>query len=128
MEGEVPLDLIFRETDPALVFFEMDLYWTTAGGADPIKLFNTHTNRYRAMHVKDMKQAVRFSGDGGNAKQWIELWDYMTTAGDGILDLNTILHTAKRNGVEHFFVEQDIVKQPEIALKRSIDYLKQLKH
>lgn len=127
MEGEVPLDLIFRETDPVLVFFEMDLYWTTAGGADPVKLLVSQSKRYRAMHIKDMKQKVRFSGDGGNSKQWIELWDYMTTAGDGILDLNTILHTAKANGVEHFFIEQDIVKQPEIALKKSIDYIKGLK-
>jgi sugar phosphate isomerase/epimerase len=126
MEGQLPLDIIFNQTDPSLVFFEMDLYWTTAGGADPIALLKQHKDRYKLMHVKDMKQKVRFSGDGGNAKQWIELWDYMTTAGDGILDLPNIIKTAKANGVEHFIVEQDTVKSPEIALKRSIDYLKGL--
>jgi sugar phosphate isomerase/epimerase len=126
MEGQLPLDIIFNQTDPSLVFFEMDLYWTTAGGADPIALLKQHKDRYKLMHVKDMKQKVRFSGDGGNAKQWIELWDYMTTAGDGILDLPNIIKTAKANGVEHFIVEQDTVKSPEIALKCSIDYLKTL--
>jgi len=127
MEGQIPLDVIFNQTDKDTVFFEMDLYWTTAGGADPIQLLKTHKDRYRLMHVKDMKQKVHFSGDGGNAKQWIELWDYMTTAGDGVLDLQNIISTAKANGVKHFIVEQDIVKSPEIALKRSHDYLASLR-
>jgi len=123
MEGQIPLDIIFKNTDPDLVFFEMDLYWTTAGGADPIKLLTEHKGRYRLMHVKDMKQKVRFSGDGGDPKQWIELWDYMTTVGDGVLDIPNIVKTAKANGMEHFIVEQDIVKLPEIALKKSYDHL-----
>lgn len=127
MEGQIPLDIIFKNTDPSLVFFEMDLYWTTAGGADPIQLLKTHKDRYRLMHVKDMKQKVHFSGDGGSPKQWTELWDFMTTAGDGVLDLKNIITTAKANGVKHFVVEQDIVKSPEIALKRSHDYLASLK-
>jgi sugar phosphate isomerase/epimerase len=50
----------------------------------------------------------------------------MTSCGEGVLDLPTILTTAKQNGVEHFFVEQDTVQSPEIALKKSIDYLKSL--
>jgi hypothetical protein len=33
---------------------------------------------------------------------------------------------AKKSGVEHFFVEQDMVQAPEVALKKSIDYLKSL--
>ena len=43
------------------------------------------------MHVKDMKKKVHFSGDGGDSKQWIELFPYMTTAGNGVLDLKSIL-------------------------------------
>jgi sugar phosphate isomerase/epimerase len=123
MDGQIPLNVIFEQTDPKLVFFEMDLYWTTAGGADPIELLTKHKGRYRLMHVKDMKKKVHFSGDGGDAKQWIELWDYMTTVGDGVLDIPNIVKTARANGLEHFIVEQDIVKQPEIALKRSYDHL-----
>jgi hypothetical protein len=40
--------------------------------------------------------------------------------------LPTILKTAKENGMEHFFIEQDIVAQPAIALKKSFDYLRSL--
>jgi sugar phosphate isomerase/epimerase len=126
IDGQIPLKLILDGTDPSLVFFEMDLFWTTAGGADPVDLLSTYKNRYRLIHVKDMSKKVRFSGDGGDAKQWIELFPYMTTAGNGVLDLKTILTKAKETGVKYFIVEHDIVADPEIALKKSIDYLASL--
>ncbi|MES1214962.1 MAG: sugar phosphate isomerase/epimerase [Bacteroidota bacterium] len=126
VNGQIPLKLILDGTDSSLVFFEMDLYWTTAGGADPVAYLEAYKNRYHLMHVKDMMKKVRFSGDGGDSKQWIELFPYMTTAGSGVLDLKTILKKAKENGVKHFIVEQDIVASPEIALKKSFDYLNSL--
>ena len=124
--GKMPLDIILDGTDPNLVFLELDLYWTTAGGANPIELLKKHSGRYKMMHVKDMKQKVHFSGDGGAASQWFALFPYMTSAGEGILDLPNIIKTAKENGMEHFFVEQDMVANPSIALKKSYDYLKGL--
>jgi sugar phosphate isomerase/epimerase len=126
VDGQVPLKLILDGTDPALVFLEMDLYWTTAGGMDPVTLLENYKNRYRLMHVKDMVKKVHFSGDGGDPKQWIELFPYMTTAGSGVLDLKTILAKATESGVKYFFVEQDMVAQPEVALKKSYDYLASL--
>jgi sugar phosphate isomerase/epimerase len=123
IDGKIPLNLILDNTDPSLVYLEMDLYWTTAGGADPIAYLTHYPNRYKLMHVKDMSKKVRFSGDGGDSKQWIELFPYMTTAGNGVLDLKNILPKAKASGVDHFIVEQDMVKDPQIALKKSFDYL-----
>jgi sugar phosphate isomerase/epimerase len=123
MDGQVPLRVILDNTDPSLVFLEMDLYWTTAGGADPVELFNHYHDRYRLVHIKDMAQKVHFSGDGGDPKQWIELFPYMTTAGSGVLDLKSILTAAKKSGVKYFIVEQDMVAHPEIALKKSFDYV-----
>jgi sugar phosphate isomerase/epimerase len=126
MEGQIPLNIILENTDPSLVFFEMDIYWTTAGGADPVKYLESYPNRYHLMHLKDMKEKVHFSGDGGDSAQWIELFPYMTTAGNGILDLKRIISKAQRAGVKHFFVEQDMVAEPEVALKKSFDYLNSL--
>lgn len=125
-DGRMPLDVILDNTDPQLVYFEMDLYWTIAGGADPLQLFSKHKGRYKMVHVKDMKEKKRFEGDGGDATQWIKLFPYMTSAGSGVFDLPKILTSAKANGVEHFFVEQDMVADPEVSLKKSIDYLKTL--
>ena len=126
INGQIPVELIFTNTDPSLVFFEMDLFWTTAGGADPVTLLEKYKNRYPLMHIKDMKKKVHFSGDGGDSKQWIELFPEMTTAGNGVLDLKTIVSKAKENGVKHFIVEQDMVNEPEKALKASYNYLASL--
>lgn len=126
MEGKIPLKLILEQTDPELVFFEMDIYWTTAGGADPIAYLNDYPNRYKMLHLKDMSKQMHFSGDGNDSKQWIELFPYMTTAGSGVLDLKGIVAKAQQVGVEHFFVEQDMVANPEEALKKSYDYLASL--
>lgn len=126
INGSMPLDIIFDQTDPSLVYFEMDIYWTMAGGADPVQLFEKHQNRYKMVHVKDMKEAKRFAGDGGDPSQWISLFPYMTSCGEGVFDLAAILSSAKKSGVDHFFVEQDMVQFPEIALKKSADYLRTL--
>lgn len=123
VNGVMPLQKILDGTDPSLVYFEMDLYWTTAGGADPVALLEKYKGRYHLMHVKDMAKKVTFSGDGGDSNQWIELFPYMTTAGNGVLDLKTILAKAKASGMKHFIVEQDMVANPEVALKKSCDYL-----
>ncbi|NND32635.1 MAG: sugar phosphate isomerase/epimerase [Saprospiraceae bacterium] len=122
--GEVsPLEIIFNETDPELVFFEMDIYWTAAGGADPVSWLRKYGSRYRLLHIKDMKPRKEFSGDGNDAPQWIELFPFMTSAGDGDLGVEEIVETAQSTGVEHFIVEQDMVVNPERALARSFDFL-----
>ena len=122
-DGQVPLQIILDHTDPKLVFFEMDIFWTTAGGADPITYLSKYPNRYKMLHLKDMKEKKEFSGDGGSAAQWIPLFGMMTAAGDGVIDLTGIVKKAKEIGVEHYFVEQDMVAHPEIVLSKSYNYL-----
>jgi len=124
MEGQIPLQIILNNTDPDLVFFEMDIYWTIAGGADPVEYLKNYPGRYVALHLKDMKEITHFKGDGGSADQWIELWPQMTTVGDGAMNIKAIVEQAKKSGVKHFFVEQDLVDNPRLALKKSIDYLR----
>lgn len=126
VDGQVPFDVMMDLTDPELVFLEMDVFWTIAGRANPVEYLKKYSGRYHMIHVKDMKPISYFTGDGSNPPQWIELFPKMTTAGDGDIDLETILKVAKEHGVKHFFVEQDMVQQPEVALKRSFDYLRKL--
>jgi sugar phosphate isomerase/epimerase len=123
MDGQIPLQIILDNTDPNLVFFEMDIFWTTCGGADPIELLSKYPNRYKMLHLKDMKEKKQFTGDGGSMGDWMPMFSLMASAGDGVLDLQGIVKKAKEIGVEHFFVEQDMVANPQIALKRSSDYL-----
>lgn len=124
--GAVPFELLVDNTDPSLVFLEMDIFWTMAGRAEPVAYLNKYKGRYKMMHLKDMKEPKHFEGDGGDAGQWMALFPNMASAGSGVLDLDGIVSTALETGVEHFFVEQDMVANPETALKESLDYLKSL--
>jgi sugar phosphate isomerase/epimerase len=72
-----------------------------------------------------MSRQVRFSGDGGDPTQWIELFPFMTDAGSGVLDLKTIISHARKSGMEHFLVEQDRVNDTN-ALAKSYAYLSKL--
>lgn len=124
--GQIPFQIILDETEPEYVFFELDIFWTVAGGANPIDYLQSYPDRFKLMHIKDMKETARFAGDGGSPAEWISLFPYMTTAGNGVLNLKEIIENALDAGVEHFYVEQDMVENPETALKMSIDYLKML--
>lgn len=126
VDGIIPLELIADRTDPTVVDLQMDIYWTTAGGADPVEYFNRFEGRYKSVHIKDMSRPVRFSGDGGDPSQWVELFPYIADAGSGVLDLAAILSAAKRSGVRHFFVERDQTPTPDETLRKSYEYLASL--
>jgi len=123
INGQIPLKLILDRTDPKFVAIEMDIYWMTAGGADLLAYLDDYPGRFRLMHVKDMKEQVHFKGDGGDPKQWMELFPYMTDAGSGVLNLKAILSHAKKAGVQHFLVEHDTAANPDEALQKSYRYL-----
>jgi sugar phosphate isomerase/epimerase len=127
MEGKIPMDLILEQTDPKLVYMQMDIYWTTAGGIDPVAFLDKYPGRFRLMHIKDMIKKVSFSGDGGDPKQWMELFPFLTDAGSGVLDWKRILSHAKKSGVEHYVVERDLAPNPEESLRKAFQYLAQLK-
>ena len=124
MNGEIPTRVLFDRLDPSVVALEMDIYWTVAGGADPVALLDAYPRLYRLMHVKDMSKQVRFTR-GGDMQDVMSLFPFMTTAGSGVLDLRRILGHAKRNGVEHFYVEQDLAADPPAQLGASYRYLRE---
>lgn len=123
VNGQIPTRLLLDNTDPELVALEMDIFWTAAAGVDPVELLRAYGSRYRLLHLKNMREAKRFAGDGGDFSQWMALFPYMSTAGEGVLDLPGIISAAEALGVKHYLVEQDLVASPEVALKSSFDYL-----
>ena len=52
-------DLLLKNTDPALVDFEMDIYWVTKAGADPLDLIARYPKRFPLMHAKDASDRHR---------------------------------------------------------------------
>jgi len=119
MDGQIPARVCFDRLDPSVVSLEMDVFWTTASGSDPVELLDAYPKLYRLMHVKDMSRQARFTR-GADMQDIMSLMPVMTPAGSGVLDLVHILGHARRNGVEHFYVEQDLAADPQAQLGTSI--------
>lgn len=90
-------DRFLKETDPALVKVELDLYWAAHAGEDPGALIDRLSKRLYAYHVKDMR-ADRS----------------MTAVGQGTIDFAGLFKRKGSAGVRHFYVENDQAPAPYI--------------
>ncbi len=110
IDGQVPYELLLKEADKDLVKMEMDIYWVTYAGYDPLALFKEHPGRFILWHVKDMADTPKKN---------------FTEVGNGVIDWPKIFAKAKESGMQHFFVEQDQCPgDPFVSIKESITYLK----
>lgn len=111
-EGIVPIDYLLEHVNPEYVDFQMDLYWVTKAGADPIAYFEKYPGRFKAWHVKDMDEQGRFA-----------------PVGTGSIDFDKILSNKELSGMEYYFVEQDMTfdgDEPLEVIKISHDALKKI--
>lgn len=108
--GDVlPIDILMKETDPALVSYEMDIYWVVNGGADPLELLARYPGRFKMFHVKDAMAGPEHR---------------MADVGAGSIDFKTIF--ARGRGIEHYFVEHDQPADPFASAAASFSYLSKL--
>jgi sugar phosphate isomerase/epimerase len=113
IEGTIGYDVLLAETDPQLVAMELDLYWMTRGGKDPVEYFAKHPGRFPLLHVKDM--------DATPERGFADV-------GKGTIDFRRIFARAKQAGVKHYFYEQDLTPGPPLdSARASYDYLKALR-
>jgi sugar phosphate isomerase/epimerase len=111
------LDLIIRETDPALVAFEMDVLWTWLPNVDPVALIRRHPGRFKLMHIKDMKPGLaRGSLSGGIPAE------QKSVIGQGQVNWPALMAAAHADGFEHYYIE-DESPDPVANVPRSIAYL-----
>ena len=91
------LELLFANTDPALVGFQIDTGWVAAAGADPAALITRYHDRIRMLHLKDIAETQANTALTMNPAD----------VGAGRIDWARVLNAAKAAGVEHYFIEQE---------------------
>jgi len=90
-DGENGFDIILKETDPALVKLEMDMYWVMhSSNHTPEALINAQPGRYVMWHIKDMDKVTR---------------DY-TELGNGSINYIKLLPDPIKSGLEFYYIEQ----------------------
>ncbi|MCM3717788.1 sugar phosphate isomerase/epimerase family protein [Fictibacillus phosphorivorans] len=92
-DGKTGFDLLFENVDPSLVKIELDGYWASYSGYDPVDILNTYPDQCVTLHVKDMKTI-----DGKKVS---------TEVGRGELDVESFVEAGKKYGVEWLIVEQE---------------------
>lgn len=110
-DGVVPIDYLLEHVNAEHVNFEMDLFWVTKAGADPVAYFEKYPGRFKLWHVKDM---------GANG--------LFAPVGEGSIDFKRILNAKEKAGMEYYFVEQDMTfdKKPLEAIRISHKGLKEI--
>jgi len=119
-ENDIVLfDELVETTKPEWVSYEIDILWAFFPGADPAALIEKHGDRFKLMHLKDLKTGVKGDHSG---KTPVE---NDVPLGTGQLDIPAVLKAAKKAGIAHYYIE-DESPQPWVQVPQSISYLKGL--
>ncbi|NVK85485.1 MAG: sugar phosphate isomerase/epimerase [Cytophagia bacterium] len=115
LEGQIPMDIILKETNPDDVKIELDIYWARKAEVNPLTFFRDNHGRVPLWHVKDLA---------------LTEGKPMTEVGNGIIDWRQMFGHKKDAGLRYFFVEQDanFAEDSLTSLETSIKYLKKLNY
>jgi sugar phosphate isomerase/epimerase len=111
LDGTTMWEVLVRETDPELVYFELDLYWVRYGGANPETLLRDVADRVSLVHVKDMASDDQRSD---------------LPVGEGIMPWTSLLEAADAAEVEWYVAEQDNPKDALEDVRISLQYMREL--
>ncbi len=117
-DGVVAYDEFLRSTDPKLVAMEMDIFWTTIAGKDPLAYFYQHPGRFPLWHIKDLRAGVEPTTGRVTGQPFLEI-------GQGTIDWKKMFGAARKAGLKQYYVEQDRTdRTPLESARMSADFLK----
>lgn len=117
--GPTWLDALMQGTADAGMQLQLDVFWATVAGADPVAVLRQHKGRVASLHLKD-----KASGPATGLTESAVPRTAFVEVGAGTLDFRSILAAAREAGVRHFFVEQDYTSgDPVESLQKSFAYL-----
>ncbi len=99
--------------------FEMDVYWVVHGGENPMRLFERYPNKFKLMHLKDMKV-----GTVGNTTVHGDVEDNVVL-GTGMIDIEALVLKGKELGVEYMFIEDESSRSVE-QIPQSLEFLRKI--
>jgi sugar phosphate isomerase/epimerase len=116
--GERPIDVFKERLDHKLVALEMDVFWVSVAGQDPVEMLKEWKGRVGLLHLKDKAKDTPVQYTESVARTAFQ------EVGSGSLNFPEILKAAPAAGVKHYFVEQDQTPgDPLDSLKKSFEYI-----
>jgi sugar phosphate isomerase/epimerase len=121
MEGTTGFDVLMKNTDPALVKLEFDLYWLTQAGQDPSAMMKKYADRLVMIHLKDRVADSPVNYAPTDEQHIIEL-------GKGSIQWPKLISQARAQGIHLALLDQDETKLPVFgSMKVDFDYLNSVK-
>jgi len=100
LEGKIPyFDVMLADLDKDLVTMELDIFWTTKAGYNPVDIIKKYPGRFQLFHMKDMykKEAPFFE----------VIKDDIAPVGAGVINFREILAVKDIAGMKYMVVEED---------------------
>lgn len=120
--GERLIDVLIERLDPALVMFEVDVFWASIAGEDPAAFIDRLTGRLALVHLKDRRIGSRIRKDEDAPPE-----DFVDI-GTGCVDFRAVMNAAAAAGVRQYYIEQDYTPgDPLASLRRGYEYLRGLR-
>ena len=119
IDGTVPYDVLMNETDADKLHFELDVFWASLAGHEPIPLMEKLGERMTLLHLKNKKAGTPLIYDESTVPV-----DAFQELNDGVIDIQDILVLADKFGVSQCFVEQDQSPDPLQSIAQSFNYLR----
>ena len=102
ISGVRPLDLLLKETSPAHLSLELDTFWASIAGVDPVKMIEANAGRVPLVHLKDKAKGTPVQYDEGKVPK-----EAFKEVGGGVVDFAAFFKAAAQTGVRYCYVEQD---------------------
>lgn len=102
IDGIRPLDLLLKETAPAHLTLELDTFWASIAGQDPVAMLSAHKGRVPLVHLKDKARGTPVQYDETKVPK-----EAFKEVGNGEVDYAAFFKLAAQAGVRYFYVEQD---------------------
>lgn len=114
-------DILAADSDPALVKFEVDVFWAKAGGVDPAQLIEKYSGRVRFLHLKDMQKGLKLPPGTSGAPD-----ETNVPLGTGQIDWVAVFRASVKSGIHIYYIE-DESPDPLGQIPKSLRYLAGLK-
>jgi sugar phosphate isomerase/epimerase len=115
------MDVLITGTRPQFVSYEMDVLWVVFPGQDPAALLEKYPDRWKLMHLKDLRKGVATGSLSGGTDVKNDV-----TLGTGQMNWPAIFGAAQKIGVKHYFIEDESPTSEE-QIPASLGFLKSLK-
>ncbi len=119
IEGQIPYEVLIERFDVDAVKFELDVFWASLGGYDPVQLTERISDRIELLHLKDKKAEIPVIYDENKVPETA-----FKELGNGVIDLQAIINIAEKTDVKYCFVEQDFSPDPINSVGESVAYLR----